>query len=204
MTQALLVVDAQNEFSSAGQRPVPNHAEALKAIARQVDAARRDKRPIAWIQHHNRPDESAAFVPHTWGAELSPGLGPQSGGGEERLFEKDVFGAFSGTDVEAWLRALQVDTVLIVGFYTHMCVSTSAREALVRGFDVRIDLTATGACDLSDPVLGRQTSDEVRRAALLHLTNMGVAVIQGVAAEDLEGCSPVTRPDAGRVSVTLA
>ena len=115
---------------------------------------------------------------------MSPGLGPRGGGGEERLFEKDVFGAFSGTAVEAWLRALQIDTVLIVGFYTHMCVSTSAREALVRGFDVRIDLTATGACDLSDPVLGRQTADEVRRAALLHLTNMGVVVIEGAAAED--------------------
>ena len=113
-------------------------------------------------------------MPHSWGAELSPGLGPQHGFGAERLFEKDVFGAFSGTDLEGWLRALSVDTVLIVGFYSHMCVSTSAREALVRGFDVSIDPDATGACEIQDPFLGSQTAADVRRSALLHLVNMGV------------------------------
>jgi hypothetical protein len=46
---------------------------------------------------------------------------------------------------------------------------------LVRGFNVFIDPDATGAHDLVDPVLGSQTADEVRRAALLHLKDMGVA-----------------------------
>ena len=102
--QALLVVDAQNEFSADGQRPVRNHASALAAIARHVDHARRDRRPIAWVQHHHRPDESPAFVPGTWGAALSPGFGPREGFGPEALFQKDVFGAFTGTELEAWLR----------------------------------------------------------------------------------------------------
>jgi hypothetical protein len=44
---------------------------------------------------------------------------------------------------------------------------------LIRGFEVGIDPEATGACDLEHPLLGRQTADEVRRFALLHLTNMG-------------------------------
>jgi len=35
---------------------------------------------------------------------------------------------------------------------------------------------ATDACDLKDEVLGRQTADEVRRSALLQLTNMGVTL----------------------------
>lgn len=60
-----------------------------------------------------------------------------------------------------------------------MCLSTSAREALVRGFDVVVDPDATGARDLEDEVLGRQTADEVRRSALLHLRNMGVTVATG-------------------------
>ena len=38
------------------------------------------------------------------------------------------------------------------------------------------DPNATGARDLEDETLGRQTADEVRRSALLHLKNMGVAV----------------------------
>lgn len=174
--QALLVVDAQNEFSAEGRRAVPNHADALNKIHAHVQQARREGRPIAFVQHHNRPNESPAFIPGSWGAELSPGLGPQSGFGPEKLFQKDVFGAFTGTDLEAWLRPLGVDTVLIVGFYAHMCLSTSSREALVRGFDVVVDPEATGSRDIEDEVLGMQTADEVRRSALLHLTHMGVTL----------------------------
>lgn len=184
MNQAVIVVDAQNEFSPKGLRPVPNHASALAAILEHVAAARAERRPIAWVQHHNKPTESRAFVPDSWGAALSPGLGPESGHGPEVLFQKDVFGAFTTTGLEDWLRANQVHSVLIVGFYAHMCLSTSVREALIRGFEVFVDPKATGARDLEDETLGRQTADEVRRSALLHLKSMGatVAVSAGLAA----------------------
>ena len=176
--QALIVVDVQNEFSPAGLRAVPDHAAALARITRHVDEARRDGRPIAWVRHHNRPHESRAFVPGSWGAEFSPGLGPAAGAGGEREFVKDVFGAFTDTGLETWLRESGVTDVLLVGFYAHMCVSTTAREALVRGFDVSIDPGATGARDLEDPVVGQQTADEVRRSAMLHLVNMGVTLFR--------------------------
>jgi nicotinamidase-related amidase len=174
--RALVVIDAQNEFSAKGQRPVPNHVEAVGHISRQVELARRERRPIAWVRHYNKPAESAAFVPESWGSELSPGFGPQSGFGPEKIFEKDIFGAFSGTSIEEWLRSHDVDSVLLAGFYTHMCVSTSAREALMRGFDVAVDYRATGACDLSDEFLGTLTANEVRSSALLQLSHLGVAI----------------------------
>lgn len=177
MNRALIVVDAQNEFSPAGLRPVPNHESALQAIVQHVAAARAERTPIAWVRHHNRPNESRAFVPGSWGAQWSPGLGPREGFGPEVQFEKDVFGAFSTTALEAWLSGHGVNALLIVGFYAHMCVSTSAREALVRGFDVSIDPDATGACELDHAVLGRQTAEEVRRSTLLHLSHMGVAIV---------------------------
>lgn len=180
--QALIVVDVQNEFSPAGQRPVPNHATALAAIQQHAADARREGRPIAWVRHHNRPDEGPAFQPDTWGAELSPGLGPMEGAGPERLFTKQVYGAFGGTGLEEWLRGAGVDGVLIVGFYAHMCVSTSVREAIVRGFEVAVDPVATGACDLQHELLGRQSADEVRRAAMLHVMHMGARIVSGVEA----------------------
>jgi len=188
--QALIVVDAQNEFSARGQRAVPNHATALEAIRGHVAQARREQRPIAWVRHHNRPHESPAFVPGSWGAELSPGLGVEPGHGPEQLFGKDVYGAFTGTGLEEWLRTAGVTEVLIVGFYAHMCVSTSVREALVRGFDVLVDPEATGARDLDDPVLGRQTADEVRRSALLQVVNMG-AIVTSVA-QAVHGAPTIT------------
>ena len=174
--QALLVVDAQNEFSAEGKRPVPNHAEALGRIQSHVDAARREQRPIAWIQHFNKPNESRAFVPGSWGAELSQGLGPKSGFGAERLFEKDVYGTFTDTGLQHWLASLGVTELLIVGFYAHMCLSTSVREALIRGYEVNVDPEATGARDLEHETLGHQSADEVRRSTLLHLINMGARV----------------------------
>ena len=175
MTQALLVIDAQNEFSARGLRAVPNHIEAMTAILARVDQAREAGNPIAWVQHHNKPSESRAFVPGTWGAELSPGLGPKPWFGPERLFIKDVFGAFTGTGLEGWLSTLGVSKVMIVGFFAHMCVSTSAREALVRGLEVHVDARGVGARDIEDELLG-QSADEVRRSALLQLSDMGVFV----------------------------
>src|SRR5436305_487929 len=84
--EALIVVDAQNEFSARGLRPVPNHEAALAAIHELVAQARRERRPIAWVRHLNRLEEWPAFEPGSWGAELSPGLGPQAGAGPEALF----------------------------------------------------------------------------------------------------------------------
>jgi nicotinamidase-related amidase len=173
---ALLVVDVQNEFSSGGLRAVPHHDRALAQIRAHVDRARQGGWAIAWIQHHNKPNESRAFVPGTWGAELSPGLQPAPERMSERLFVKDVYGAFTTTGLEEWLRALGVTEILVVGFYAHMCLSTSVREALVHGFDVSVDPEATGARDLEDEVLGRQTAGEVRRTTLLHLAHMGARI----------------------------
>lgn len=180
--QALLVVDVQNEFAADGLRAVPNHAEALECIRARVAEARKTGGPIAWVRHYNKPTESRAFVPGTWGAEFSTGLGPRPGFGPEKLFEKDVYGAFTGTGLEEWLREIGASSLLLVGFYTHMCVSTSAREALVRGFDVAVDPDGTGARDLDHEVLGHQSADEVRRSALLQLVNMGVTIERRIGA----------------------
>jgi len=184
--QALLVVDVQNEFSGRGLRTVPNYEKALRRIARHVEEAREAGWPIAWVQHFNKPHESKAFVPKTWGSQLSPGMGPQSHSTSERLFTKDVYGAFFAEGLEDWLNELGVRSVLIVGFYAHMCLSTSVREALIRGLDVFIDPEATGARDLKHPVLGSQSADEVRRSALLQLTNMGAQVLAQSAKGEKE------------------
>lgn len=172
---ALIVVDAQNEFTAGGHRTVPNHAAAFAAIRQRVADARASGIPIAWIQHHNLPHEAPAFQPGHWGAQLGDGLAVDTGR-DERLFEKQVYGAFTGTGLEPWLRERQVKQLLLVGFYVHMCLSTTAREALVRGFDVRIDPEGTGGAELHHPLLGAQTAEEVRRTALLQLTHLGVAL----------------------------
>lgn len=179
--QTLIVVDAQNEFSEQGNRPTPNHAQALAAIMRRVEDARREGRPIAWVRHHNPPAEpppglKPAFIPGSWGAEFSPGMGPLAGSSVEAEFVKNVYGAFTGTDIGAWLDTLGSDDVLLVGFFAHMCVSTTAREALMRGVSVSIDPDGTGGFPWRHELLGEQSAEEVKRTALLQLNHLGAKI----------------------------
>jgi nicotinamidase-related amidase len=186
--KTLIIIDAQNEFSKNGKRPVPNHAQIIQVIGKKVERAREQGAGIAWVKHYNKPEESKAFVAGTWGAELVPGFGPQDRNGREAEFHKEVYGAFTGSDIGSWLRAIQADELEIVGFYTHGCVSTTAREAIMAGYPVMIDINGTGACDMQHEVLGLQTAEEVRRTALLQLSNMGVTVF----SDPLTPCSKST------------
>jgi nicotinamidase-related amidase len=174
--QALIVIDAQNEFSGNGNRPVPNHDMAIAVISKRVEEARLENRPIAWVRHFNKPTDSPAFMPDTWGAEYVSGFGPKEGFGIEKEFQKNVYGAFTGTNIGAWLKTVGTEEVLIVGFYTHGCVATTAREAIMADLDVSLDPDATGACDMTNEILGNLSADEVRRSALLHLSSMGASI----------------------------
>jgi len=49
--EALIVIDAQNEFSQNGKRPVPNYLHAIEIIKKHVEQARMSKTPIAWVRH---------------------------------------------------------------------------------------------------------------------------------------------------------
>ncbi|MBI5372152.1 MAG: cysteine hydrolase [Sphingobacteriales bacterium] len=175
--QVLIVIDAQNEFSENGKRPVPNHIKAVEAIRKRVEEARQKASPVAWVRHFNKPNESPAFVPGTWGAEYYQGFGPQTGFGEETEFIKNVYGAFTGSDIGHWLKKIKASTVLITGFYTHGCVSTTAREAIMEGLEVLLDPDATGACNISNPLVGSLSADEIRISSLLQLANMGARIL---------------------------
>ncbi len=174
--EALIVIDAQNEFAEKGKRPVPDFQLAVQVISKRVGQARSENRPIVWIRHFNKPDESKAFIPGSWGSEFYSGFGVKPGSSLEIEFQKNVYGAFTGTDVGNWLKQIGSDAIMIVGFYTHACISTTAREAIMREFRVSIDPGGTGACDLDHALLGNITGDEVRCSALLHLANMGAII----------------------------
>jgi len=175
--QALIIIDAQNEFSANGKRRVPQIENALGVIRERVGQFRTNGWPIAWVRHFNKPDESPAFVPGSWGAEFLPGFGPQENSILETEFHKDVYGAFTGSGIGQWLKEVNAEEILLTGFYTHGCVSTTAREGIMAGLTVLIDPDATATCDIASENLGGQTADEVKRSALLQLVNMGARLV---------------------------
>jgi nicotinamidase-related amidase len=103
---------------------------------------------------------------------LSPGLEPAPG---EPVFVKTVFGALTGTELGSWLDEKDASAIELVGFLTHMCVSTTAREALMRGLAVTIDAKATGSRAI-DSSVGSFPAELMHRSALAQLETMGVAI----------------------------
>jgi nicotinamidase-related amidase len=130
---ALIVIDVQQGFLDPrwGQR---NNREAERNIAALLAAWRKGGRPggrpLFHVQHGSRSDKGA-FYPGTPGHAFKPEAQPLPG---EIVIPKDVNSAFIGTDLEARLRASNIDTVVLCGLTTDHCVSTTARMAGNLGF----------------------------------------------------------------------
>lgn len=85
-------------------------------------------------------------------ADIIPELKPEQ---DDTLIIKTTNGTFSSTDLEHQLRNLGVNTVIIVGVVTHVCVENTARIAFDLGFDVFVvnDATAGWSPTLHDAAL---------------------------------------------------
>lgn len=63
----------------------------------------------------------------------------------ELILDKNSSGAFASTMIDQFLRNFGIDTIVIGGILTNMCVEASAREAADRGYNVVLveDICAT-------------------------------------------------------------
>ncbi|HEY9645262.1 MAG TPA: isochorismatase family protein, partial [Chroococcidiopsis sp.] len=82
------------------------------------------------------------------------------------LVEKTLPGSFTGTELEAWLRAKGIDTVVVAGYMTQMCCDTTARQAAHLNFTVEFLSDATGTLAFETEA-GRATDEELHRATLV-------------------------------------
>jgi ureidoacrylate peracid hydrolase len=148
---AVMVIDMQNDFCAEQgfvERVIGKDAAACRAVAPEiialVDAARTHRIPVYWIKANYDPDRlpegmlvkqrenSTAICCGTgsWGIDfyaVVPGDG-------ETVIEKNSYSAFAGTDAEARLRASGVKTIVFAGVQTNVCVESSLRDAVCRGF----------------------------------------------------------------------
>ena len=72
--------------------------------------------------------------------------------------------------------------LVIAGFMTHMCVSSTARAALDLGYKATVAADAAATRDLPDPMGGVITADALHRAALAELADRFaiVATVDGI------------------------
>jgi nicotinamidase-related amidase len=141
MTDALIVDDILEEFVY-GKISSPRARKIIEPTKKLILAARKSKKvPVIYVCDAHLPSdpEMKVWGPHamkgTKGAEVVRSLKPAKG---DYLLEKRVYSSFQGTGLELLLRDLNIDTVVIVGLLTEICVRHSAADAFMRGFKMKI------------------------------------------------------------------
>jgi biuret amidohydrolase len=202
---ALLVIDMQHDFLDQG---VPLEAvggrDIIPAVAAMVAAAREARIPVIFTQEAHRPGRVDA------GREADPGMGKDHwyAGGSDQVplpehcvegtrgieivdevgyepgdlrITKRRFNCFLGTDLDLLLRGLKVETLLVTGVDTNVCVLWTVGEGFQLDYHMRV---------LEDCVAG--TSPEEHEAALLIMRalTMGRPVLSAEAIAALRVPEP--------------
>ena len=140
MPEALLIDDVLYEFVY-GKLKSQKAKKIIAPTARLSNAARSAGVPVIYAcdAHLTSDPEIALWGPHamkgTRGSQVVGELKPQKG---DYVLEKRVYSSFHETGLELLLRDLKVDSVVIAGLYSDICVRHSAADAFQRGFKVKI------------------------------------------------------------------
>jgi ureidoacrylate peracid hydrolase len=153
----LLLIDLQSAFCDAAGsmarqgREISAMREAAKACNDLALAARSSGIPVIWTQMGFSPDYSDGGVLTSRLRPNLPRVGALKRGSEDFGFSRLVspdpgdvvihkarYSAFYGTALEIELRSRAVETVLVGGVTTSMCVDTTVRDLGQRDYDVRV------------------------------------------------------------------
>lgn len=132
---ALIVIDIQAEtFYDRTEEAIPSmpgYADRMTRAREAIDAARKQDIPVIFIQEVHRPD-LVDFGRELDGSEDIHCLETDPGTAiavdetgflpTDYLIKKRRYSAFFGTDFEILLRGLKIDTLLLCGGLTDVCV----------------------------------------------------------------------------------
>ena len=132
---ALLLIDVQigvdvldHWGGPTGRR---NNPGAENTMASLLDMWRGAGLPVAFTRHDSREEASPLKFSLPTGAQ-KPGFEPVD---SDIVVKKDVNSGFVGTPLEITLRRRGISRLVVVGFFTNMCVETTVRMAGNLGFD---------------------------------------------------------------------
>lgn len=174
---ALLVIDMQRDFCAKGgyaetagldienlRKPIPQIQKLLNAAREQAmlvihtrEGHRSDLLDCTPIKNSRSANASAPvgssgplgrlLVRGEYGHDIIDELAPHPG---EPVIDKPGYGAFHQTDLEIILRSQNIRQLILTGVTTEVCVQSTLREAVDRGYDC---MTVSDACGSAYPEL---------------------------------------------------
>ena len=142
---ALLIIDMQQEdgFVLENFDTVVSHTAAL------LDTARRQRVPVIYTRHINQADGSdlprgepraddggpSSYRAGTRHVEIIERLTPKP---DDWVIDKGRYSAFHRTDLDARLKTLEIDTLIISGVLTDVCVLSTVFDAFALGYHIRL------------------------------------------------------------------
>lgn len=162
MTQALLLIDLQNDYFPGGAMELVGSPAAVEQAGRLLDAFRQKSRPVIHIQHISTRPGATFFLLDTEGVKIHARVAPQAG---ETVFQKNFPNSFRDTPLLAHLRDQHITQLVIGGMMTQMCVDTTVRAAADLGFQCTLahDACATKALSFN----GQSVTAENVQAAFM-------------------------------------
>lgn len=147
---AIVVIDMLNDFIGekaplrcpGGDNIVPSLQRLFKWVRARTD----DDIHLVHIQEAHRKNDAdfrvrpVHAVKGTWGSDFIKELYPQ---GDEYIVPKRRHSAFAHTDLDLYLREENIDTVVVTGVWTNVCVRSTASDALYNAYKV---ITLSDAC----------------------------------------------------------
>ena len=161
----LLIIDAQNEYLDGPLRL--DGVEAAVAVnSRLLAAARAAGTPVIHVAHAGQT--GGMFDRSARRGAIVEDLTPLAG---EPVVEKRLASAFTGTDLDQHLGRIDRKALIITGFMTHNCVSSTARQASEKGFAVTVIADAAATRALPDGRGGHISAADLHRAELAGLSD---------------------------------
>ena len=171
---ALINVDMQNCFVAESPNSASDGLAVLDRINNLAAVCRTAGILVIHARHVLRPDGSNMGVLRevvavkegminqgAASAALHEGLVVDA---HDILLDKPRFGAFHSTDLDLILRTRGIDSVIITGIATNVCCETTAREAVVR--DYQVFFLSDGTTTFG---MGNATGAELQKATLATL-----------------------------------
>lgn len=132
---ALLLIDIQNEYFKGGKSELVNSLAALENAEKVLKQFREHKSVIIHVQHINIQAGATYFLPETEGVQIHEKLKPLK---NEFVVVKHTPNSFYKTDLKRILEENGIDSLVVCGMMSHMCVDTTVRAAKDYGIAVTL------------------------------------------------------------------